>query len=204
MAKRPKHHHGQPDQECKPNIVELTMLFIQTPLAGAFIIELEQKSDPRGFFARSFCTTEFQANGLKPVVAQCNLSYNHRRGTLRGMHYQVAPAVEAKIVRCTQGAIYDVIVDMRPESPTYMQHFGVELTEKNRKALYVPEMFAHGYLTLSDGAEVAYQVSEAYTPGCERGLRFDDPSLKIEWPIPVTVLSDKDRSWPFLPGSAAA
>jgi dTDP-4-dehydrorhamnose 3,5-epimerase len=185
-------------------IVELTMLFVQTPLAGAFIIELEQKSDPRGFFARSFCMTEFEAHGLKPVVAQCNLSYNHRRGTLRGMHYQVAPATEAKLVRCTRGAIYDVIVDLRPDSPTYMQHFGAELTEENRKALYVPDMFAHGYLALSDGAEVTYQVSEAYTPGCERGLRFDDPALKIEWPIPVTVMSDKDRDWPLLPGSVAA
>jgi dTDP-4-dehydrorhamnose 3,5-epimerase len=180
------------------------MLFVQSPLPGAFTLELEERSDARGFFARSFCMTEFEAHGLKPVVAQCNLSYNHRRGTLRGMHYQLPPAAEAKLVRCTRGAIYDVIVDLRPESATYMQHFGVELTEDNRRALYVPEMFAHGYLALTDGAEVTYQVSEAYTPGCERGLRFDDPALKIEWPIPVAVISDKDRDWPLLADSAAA
>ena len=180
------------------------MLFSETPLSNAFVIDLEQKPDSRGFFARSFCAAEFEAHGLKPVVAQCNLSFNHRRGTLRGMHYQVPPAAEAKLVRCTRGAIYDVIVDLRPDSPTYMQHFGVELSEENRRALYVPEMFAHGYQALTDGAEVTYQVSEAYTPGCERGLRHDDPALGIVWPIPVTVISDKDRAWPLLGTSVAA
>ncbi len=180
------------------------MLFTETPLAGAFVIDLEERPDARGFFARSFCMTEFEAHGLKPAVAQCNLSYNHHRGTLRGMHYQVQPAAEAKLVRCTRGGIYDVIVDLRPDSPTYLRHFGVELTEANRRALYVPEMFAHGYLALSDGAEVTYQVSEVYTPGCERGLRFDDPTLAIVWPIPITVISDKDKAWPLLEETAAA
>lgn len=172
------------------------MLFAETPLKGAFLIDLEPRPDPRGFFARSFCAAEFEKLGLKPAVAQCNLSFNHRKGTLRGMHYQVAPAAEAKLVRCTRGAIYDVIVDLRPNSETYMRHFGATLAEENRQALYVPEMFAHGYLALTDGAEVTYQVSEPYTPGCERGLRHDDPALGIQWPEPVSVISDKDKDWP--------
>jgi dTDP-4-dehydrorhamnose 3,5-epimerase len=180
------------------------MLFHETPLAGAFIIDIEERTDHRGFFARSFCMAEFEAHGLKPTVAQSNLSYNHERGTLRGMHFQVPPATEAKLVRCTRGAIYDVIVDLRPNSPTYLKHFGVELTDANRRALYVPEMFAHGYLALTDGAEVTYQVSEVYTPGCERGLRHDDPALGIAWPIAVTVISDKDRAWPLLATHVAA
>jgi dTDP-4-dehydrorhamnose 3,5-epimerase len=180
------------------------MLFTEIPLAGAFVLDLEERTDARGFFARSFCVAEFEAHGLKPVTAQCNLSYNHHRGTLRGMHYQVPPAAEAKLVRCTRGGIYDVIVDLRPNSPTYLQHFGIELTDANRRALYVPEMFAHGYLALSDDAEVIYQVSEVYTPGCERGLRYDDPALDIKWPIPVTVISDKDKAWPYLRSSVTA
>ena len=180
------------------------MLFTESPLPGAFVIDLQQRSDERGFFARSFCAAEFEAHGLTPAVAQCNLSFNHRRGTLRGMHYQTAPATEAKLVRCTRGAIYDVIVDLRPHSPTYMRHFGVELSEENRRALYVPEMFAHGYQALTDGAEVAYQVSQAYTPGCERGLRYDDPTLGIAWPIAVTTISEKDRTWPLIEAGVAA
>jgi dTDP-4-dehydrorhamnose 3,5-epimerase len=174
------------------------MRFTETKLRGAFIIDIEQRNDPRGFFARAFCQKEFEQHGLKPLVAQCNCSYNHRRGTLRGMHYQLPPAAETKLVRCTRGAVYDVIVDLRPESPTYFQHVGVELTEQNRRQLYVPEMFAHGYLTLTRDAEVVYQVGEFYTPGYERGLRYDDPVLGIEWPIRVEVLSDKDASWPLL------
>lgn len=173
------------------------MLFTETKLNGAFIIDVELKEDHRGAFARSFCAKEFEQHGLKPVVAQCNISFNHKAGTLRGMHYQVAPACETKLVRCTKGAIYDVIIDMRPDSPTYMQHIGVELTESNRRALYVPEMFAHGYQTLSDEAEVMYQVTEFYTPGCERGARYNDPALKIEWPLPVAVISEKDANWPL-------
>jgi dTDP-4-dehydrorhamnose 3,5-epimerase len=172
------------------------MLFTETALPGAFVIDLEVKPDSRGLFARTFCAHEFEEHGLKPTVAQCNLSFNHRQGTLRGMHYQVEPATETKLVRCTRGAIYDVIIDLRPDSPTYLQHFGVELTAENRRALYVPEMFAHGYQALTDGAEVVYQVGEFYTPGYERGLRYDDPTFAIQWPQPVTVISDKDASWP--------
>ncbi|MBE9057471.1 dTDP-4-dehydrorhamnose 3,5-epimerase [Sphaerospermopsis sp. LEGE 08334] len=174
------------------------MIFSSTHIAGVFIIDLEEKPDHRGFFARTFCGDEFIRHGLKPTVSQCNLSFNHKKGTLRGMHYQIAPATETKLVRCTQGAIYDVIIDMRPESPTYLSHIGVELSAENRRALYVPEMFAHGYQTLTDNAEVVYQVGEFYTPGYERGLRFDDPLLDISWPLAVTEISEKDRNWPLL------
>lgn len=176
------------------------MIFTETGLAGAVLITLELKEDDRGFFARSFCRTEFQAAGLEPLVEQCNLSFNHRAGTLRGMHYQVAPATEAKLLRCTSGAIVDQIVDVREGSPTYLQSFSVELTAANRTALYVPPMFAHGYQALTDGAEVSYQVSQAYTPGTERGLRYDDPALGLSWPLPVSVISDKDATWPLLGG----
>lgn len=173
------------------------MLFEETKLPGAFIIDLDKKSDARGYFARGFCAKEFEEHGLKPTIAQCNLSFNHKRGTLRGMHYQIAPATETKLVRCTRGAIYDVIIDLRPNSPTYLQHIGVELTPENGRALYVPEMFAHGYLTLTDDVEVMYAVSEFYTPGCERGARYNDPKFGIEWPLPVVVISDKDANWPL-------
>jgi dTDP-4-dehydrorhamnose 3,5-epimerase len=173
------------------------MQFTETELKGSFIIDLEERPDRRGFFARTFCVKECADHGLKPTVAQCNLSFNYKKGTLRGMHYQIAPATETKLVRCTQGAIYDVIVDMRPESPTYLSHIGVELTALNRRALYVPEMFAHGYQALTDGAEVVYQVSEVYTPGYERGLRYNDPILDIDWPLAVTEISKKDATWPL-------
>src|SRR5919202_3861852 len=145
------------------------MLFTETKLKGAFIIDLENREDSRGFFARTFCAKEFEDHGLKPTVAQCNLSFNHKKGTLRGMHYQVPPAAETKLIRGTRGAIYDVIIDMRPDSPTYLSHIGVELTAENRRALYVPEMFAHGYKTLAAEAEVVYQHSEIYAPGWEQG-----------------------------------
>jgi dTDP-4-dehydrorhamnose 3,5-epimerase len=174
------------------------VIFTETGLAGAVLVDLERRSDERGFFARTFCREEFAAAGLEPLVEQCNLSYNHRAGTLRGMHFQVAPATEAKLVRCTAGAVVDVIVDVREGSATYLQSFHVELSADNRRALYVPPLFAHGYQTLVDGAEVAYQVSEAYTPGTERGLRHDDPRLGLTWPLPVSVLSDKDAAWPLL------
>lgn len=178
------------------------MIFKPTPLVGAFLVELEERSDERGFFARSYCAKEFEEHGLKPDVAQANVSFNHRAGTLRGMHYQVPPAAETKLVRCTRGAIHDVIIDLRPESPSYLQHFGVDLTEENRLALYVPEMFAHGYLTLQDGAEVIYQVGEFYTPGYERGIHYNDSRFAIEWPHEVRVISDKDSAWPaFEPGA---
>jgi dTDP-4-dehydrorhamnose 3,5-epimerase len=172
------------------------MRFTETPLAGAFVIEPELRADERGFFARTFCANEFSDHGLIPVVAQANLSFNQRAGTLRGMHYQLPPAAEAKLVRCTRGAIHDVIIDLRPESPTHLEHFGIELSEDNRIALYVPELFAHGYQALTDGAEVVYQVSEFYAPGQEQGLRYDDPAFAIEWPLPVSAISAKDRSWP--------
>jgi dTDP-4-dehydrorhamnose 3,5-epimerase len=172
------------------------MIFTETALAGAFIVDLQEIRDDRGFFARTFCAKEFEAHGLKPVIAQANMSFNHRAGTLRGLHYQRPPAAETKLVRCTAGAIWDVIVDIRPDSPTYMKYVGVELSAANRRALYVPEMFAHGYQTLTDGAEVVYSVGEFYTPGVEGGFRHDDPALGIDWPVPVTVISDKDASWP--------
>ena len=172
------------------------MQFVETKLKGAFIVEMEVRGDHRGGFARAFCAQEFEAHGLKSIVAQSNLSFNYKAGTLRGMHYQVAPACETKFIRCIKGAIYDVIVDMRPDSPTYMQHIGVELSAENRRALYIPEMFAHGYQALTDGAEVLYQVGEFYTPGCERGFRYDDPAFGIEWRLPVTEISDKDLAWP--------
>ncbi len=174
------------------------MLFTETKLKGAFIIDAELKKDDRGGFARAFCANEFEEHNLKPVVAQCNLSFNYKAGTLRGMHYQIAPACETKLVRCTKGAVYDVIIDLRPDSPTYKEHIGVELTEENRRALYVPEMFAHGYQTLSDDAEVMYQVGEFYTPGCERGARYNDPAFNIKWPHEVIIISEKDANWPLM------
>lgn len=174
------------------------MKFTETSLQGAFIVELEERHDARGFFARTFCAREFEEHGLKPAVAQCNMAYNYKKGTLRGMHYQVAPATEAKLVRCTRGTVYDVIVDLRPNSPTYLQHIGVELSGDNHRALYVPELFAHGYLTLTDDVEMFYQVSEFYTPGTEQGLRYDDPALKIELPIAVEIISEKDAAWALL------
>ncbi|MCK8465074.1 dTDP-4-dehydrorhamnose 3,5-epimerase [Aliiroseovarius sp. S1339] len=174
------------------------MKFKETPLKGAFVIDLEEIADDRGHFARAFCAEEFEAHGLKPSIAQINLSFNEKKGTIRGLHYQEAPAAEAKFLRCISGAIYDVIVDLRPDSPTYRQHFGIELSAENRTAIYVPEMFAHGYLALTDGAQAYYSASEFYTPGVEGGLRYDDPALAIDWPIPVTIVSEKDAQWPLI------
>ena len=180
------------------------MKFSQTAIQGVAVVDLVPHLDERGFFARSFCQDEFTEHELLPMVAQCNISYNHVAGTLRGMHFQVAPATEAKLVRCISGAIIDQIVDLRADSPTYLRHVSVELTAANRLSLYVPPMFAHGYQTLVDGGEVLYQVSERYTPGRERGLRFDDPALGLDWPLPVASISDKDRSWPLLELAAHA
>jgi dTDP-4-dehydrorhamnose 3,5-epimerase len=177
------------------------MIISKTSLAGAAIVDIEPREDDRGFFTRTFCQDEFLAAGLDPGVGQCNLSYNRRAGTLRGMHFQLPPHPEAKLVRCTRGAVVDVIVDMRPGSSTRLQHVMVELTEHNRRALYVPPYFAHGYLTLTDDAEVTYQVSGAYAPSAERGLRYDDPALGIEWPRAVSVISAKDRAWVLLADS---
>jgi dTDP-4-dehydrorhamnose 3,5-epimerase len=174
------------------------MLFTETPLTGAYLLDLEKREDDRGFFARTWCRREFEAHGLKVDLVQTNDSYNHHRGTLRGMHMQRTPHAETKLVRCIAGAIYDVIVDLRPDSPTYCRWYGVELNAENRRQLYVPEGFAHGYQTLTEGAEVTYQVTEFYTPGAEQGYRWDDPAFGIVWSLPVTILSDKDARWPLL------
>ena len=174
------------------------MIFTTTPIDGVMIIDLEPRSDDRGFFARSFCTDEFSEHGLLPMVEQCNISYNYKAGTLRGMHYQLPPATEAKLVRCIAGAIVDKIVDLRPDSPTYLQHVAVELTADNRNALYLPPHLAHAYQTLTDDAEVLYMVSVPYAAGAEMGFRYDDPAFGVSWPLPVSTISDKDASWsPF-------
>lgn len=172
------------------------MIFTETKLEGAFIIELEKLSDQRGFFARSWCQNEFETHGLNCHIAQANISYNEKKGTLRGLHYQKSPHEEKKLVRCTKGSIYDVIIDLRSHSKTYAQWLSVELTAANYKMLYVPENFAHGYQTLEDNTEVFYQVSQYYTPGAESGIRWDDPIFYIHWPLEVQVISDKDKSWP--------
>jgi dTDP-4-dehydrorhamnose 3,5-epimerase len=174
------------------------VIFTQTELEGAYVIDLERREDDRGFFARTFCQHEFEEHGLNPVIAQANVAFNLRRGTMRGMHFQFPPAAETKLVRCTRGAILDVIVDLRPESETYLEHVSVELTGENARALYVPERFAHGYQVLEDATETSYQVGEFYTPEAEGGLHYDDPALKITWPLTVTEISEKDRVWAFL------
>ncbi len=174
------------------------MIITATAIEGVAIVDLEQRADDRGFFARTFCRQEFEAAGLEPAVEQCNVSFNHRAGTLRGMHYQTESAPEAKLVRCTRGAVVDTVVDVRPASPTFLQHVAVELSAENRRAIYIPPLFAHGYQTLVDATEVVYQVSSAYTPGAERGLRHDDPALGLAWPLPITVISDKDATWPLI------
>ena len=171
------------------------MILTETKLKGAFVIDIERREDSRGFFARAFCQHEFEAKGLKAVIAQANVAFNHKKGTLRGMHFQCPPAAETKLVRCTRGAILDIIVDLRPESPTYLEHIAVELSEDNYRALYVPERFAHGYQTLRDKTETSYQVGEFYTPGSEGGLLYNDPRLGLQWPLPVAVISDKDQLW---------
>jgi dTDP-4-dehydrorhamnose 3,5-epimerase len=170
--------------------------FTETKVAGAFLIEPEPIADERGFFARTWCREEFQANGLNPTLAQGNISFNHHRGTLRGLHYQAAPHQEAKLVRCTRGAIWDVALDLRPGSPTYRAWSGAELTDANRAMLYVPEGCAHGFLTLTGAAEVTYQMSAPYAPDAARGVRWDDPAFGIEWPGEVLVINQRDASYP--------
>jgi dTDP-4-dehydrorhamnose 3,5-epimerase len=170
--------------------------FVPTPLAGAFVIELDMLEDERGHFARTFDAQEFERHGLDPAVVQCNTSFNARAGTLRGMHYQAEPEGEAKLVRCTRGAIFDVIVDLRPGSDTYREWFGAELTADNGRMLYVPVGFAHGFQTLVDESEVHYQMSHHYVPGQARGVRFDDPAFGIEWPLTDLIVSDRDRQFP--------
>lgn len=172
------------------------MKFTESSLPGCYVIDIEPHRDDRGFFARAWCRNEFEAVGLNGALCQANLSFNAAEGTLRGMHYQLEPHGEAKLVRCTRGAIFDVAVDLRSDSPTFGQWFGAELSEENRRMLYVPESFAHGFQTLCDDTEVYYLVSEFYTPGAERGARYDDPAFGIEWPREVTAISEKDSSWP--------
>lgn len=171
------------------------MIFTETKLKGAFVIDIERREDNRGFFARVFCQREFGDHGLKPLIAQANVAFNKFKGTMRGMHFQYPPAAETKLVRCTRGGILDIIVDLRPESPTYLQHVAVELTGDNHRALYVPERFAHGYQVLADGTETSYQVGEFYTPGVEGGLLYNDSRLGLTWPLPVTEISGKDAAW---------
>ncbi|MEN8160035.1 MAG: dTDP-4-dehydrorhamnose 3,5-epimerase [Myxococcota bacterium] len=172
------------------------MIFRSTPLQGAFVVELEPHRDDRGGFARTFCEREFADHGLATRYPQANVSWNHARHTLRGLHWQAFPYGEDKLVRCTAGAIHDVIVDLRRESPTRLAWFGVELSAANRRALYVPRGFAHGFLTLEDDCEVSYAMSESFAPEAGRGLRFDDPKLGIRWPAPPAVISERDLAWP--------
>jgi dTDP-4-dehydrorhamnose 3,5-epimerase len=172
------------------------MNFHETKLPGVFEIHLDPKPDERGFFARSWCQREFEEHGLNPSLVQCNVSFNERTGTLRGIHYQAAPYPETKLVRCTKGAIYDVVVDLRSQSPTYKQWVGVTLTAENRQMLYVPEECGHGFLTLEDETEVFYQMSEFYPPDLARGVRWNDPAFGIEWPCEAAQMSERDRAYP--------
>lgn len=183
---------------CNPHPVPGSdrMNMTSVSLHGAYVIDLERIVDERGFFARTWCAQEFRSQGLNPNLAQCSLSYNTRRGTLRGMHFQAEPHQEAKLVRCCSGAIYDVILDLRRDSPTYRKWFAVELTAANRRTLYVPEGVAHGFQTLTDETEVLYQISERYRPESARGVRWDDPLFGIEWPIRDPILSERDRAYP--------
>jgi dTDP-4-dehydrorhamnose 3,5-epimerase len=174
------------------------MIFTETNLKGAYVLDLNKIEDSRGFFAYLYEGREMATRGLSDRVVQVKLSYNVRKGTLRGLHLQRPPAAETKLVRCIRGSVYDVIVDLREGSPTFLQHVAVELSAENRKALYVPRMFAHGYQTLTPDAEVMYQVDEFYAPQHESGLRFDDPALKIHWPLTITDVSPKDAAWPLL------
>ena len=172
------------------------MIFTPTDLPGAMIIDPERRGDDRGYFARVYCKKEFEQHGLFVPVVQTNMSFSKHKGTLRGLHYQVPPQSEDKLVRCSSGAIFDVLVDMRADSATYCRWFGAELSAENLRMLLVPKGFAHGFITLTDDVVVTYQVSEYFSPMAERGLRFDDPAFSIDWPVPVRVISDKDRNWP--------
>jgi dTDP-4-dehydrorhamnose 3,5-epimerase len=177
---------------------DLTMTFRATKLPGAFLIDLERKEDSRGFFARVFCVEEFRDKGLKSEVAQCSISFNRRKATLRGMHWQAAPKAETKLIRCTRGAIFDVIVDLRPDSSTRLQHVALELTADNRRMLYVPEGFAHGFQTLTNDTEVFYQMTEFFAADYARGARWNDPAFRIPWPLPDPIVNERDKSWPDL------
>lgn len=172
------------------------MIFHGLEIPGAYLLEPERKEDKRGFFARTYCRRELEERGLDPTVVQCNISVNKERGTVRGMHWQAEPYPEVRLVRCTRGAVHDVILDLRPESPTFKEHYAVELDDENRLSLYIPAGCAHGFQTLTDGAEVFYQMSEFYYPELARGVRWNDPAFKITWPLEVSVISDKDLSFP--------
>lgn len=176
------------------------MIFKETPLKGAFIIELERIEDARGFFARSWCVQEFEKQGIHKEIVQCNISYNAVKGTLRGMHYQKKPHQESKLVRCTAGAIFDVIIDLRDDSPTFMKWISVELNAENRKMIYIPDGFAHGFITLMDHTEIFYQMTAYYTPAAARGIRFDDPAFNIQWPAAVNIISEQDKNYPDFTG----
>lgn len=179
------------------------MIFVKTELAGVVIVEPERLEDTRGFFARTWCQQEFTEQWLNPNLVQCSISFNKKRGTLRGMHFQEKPFEEAKLVRCTMGAIYDVIIDLRPGSVTFKRWVSVELTAENRRALYIPAGLAHGFQTLVDDTEVFYQMSVSYQPESARGLRWDDPAFKITWPIADPIISSKDQSWSYIAGASS-
>jgi dTDP-4-dehydrorhamnose 3,5-epimerase len=179
------------------------MILTESPLAGAFIVDMEPLTDERGFFARAYSSEEFAARGLSAVMQQCSVSYNARKGTLRGLHYQAAPHEEHKLVRCTAGAIFDVIVDLRPESASYRRWFGVELTAQNRRALFIQPGFAHGFMTLSDATEVYYMISVPHEPAHARGFRWNDPAFGIAWPMAPVMMSSRDAEYPFLDSPAA-
>lgn len=172
------------------------MKFSETGLKGAYIVEIEKIADERGFFAREWCQREFREHGLNENIAQTSISFNIKKGTLRGMHYQAYPYEEAKLVRCTRGSIYDVIIDLRTDSPTFKASFGIEISSENYKMLYIPEGFAHGFITLSDNTEVLYKITEFYTPGSAHGLRWNDPAFNIQWPLKPLVISERDSSYP--------
>jgi dTDP-4-dehydrorhamnose 3,5-epimerase len=174
------------------------MIFTETPVIGAYIIDLEPHADSRGFFSRAFCAREFEAHGLNMPVVQVNISYTKKRGTIRGLHYTVPPAAEAKLARCVRGEIYNVMVDVRRDSPTFLRHFAVQLNAENRKALFIPQMVANGFQTLTEDVEVHYLMSEFYVPEVQRGLRYNDPALNIDWPLPVSEISERDLQLPCL------
>ncbi len=179
------------------------MIFTESALAGAFVIELERIEDDRGFFARSFCAEEFAAHGLPAVMPQCSVSFNARRATLRGLHFQADPHAEDKLVRCTAGAIFDVIVDLRRDSPGRGRWLGIELTADNRRSLFIPRGFAHGFITLTDGSEVLYMMSVPYVPGFARGVRWNDPAIGIDWPLEPEHMTERDAAYPLLDSSTA-
>lgn len=178
------------------------MIFSETRLKGVYIIDIEKMADERGFFAREWCQKEFTDHGLNAGVVQTSISYNKKRGTLRGMHYQIHPYEETKVVRCTRGSIYDVVIDLRPDSRTFMEAFGIELNYENCRMLYIPENFAHGFITLTDDAEVNYKITQFYSPGAARGIRWNDPAFNISWPVKPEVISDRDRNYPDFNGGS--